>query len=97
MMRLVVLGAAVAAIAACETTEYDPFVSNMQSPDRTERTYAEAETPDGMRCESIQVIGSRMPAERVCQTEEEWARMRDNSQEIARDIERQPIPLPPAG
>lgn len=86
-----------AALAACETTEYDPFVSNTQSPDRSARTYAEADVPDGMRCESITVIGSRTPAKRVCQTEEEWARMRENSQEIVRELERLPIPTEPTG
>lgn len=98
-MKYLFLGAAVLVLAACETTPYEPFISNAQSPDRSERVAAseskEKVDPDGMRCENITVIGSRTPSSRVCRTEEEWARMRENAQEIAREMERIPIPTDP--
>lgn len=97
-MRLVLLGAAVLALAGCATRPYDPFVSNALSPSATAQAAAsdeeaKTETPDGLRCEFIREVGTRLPPREVCLPEAEWAKMRENAQEIVREIERLPVPV----
>jgi hypothetical protein len=97
-MKSLLLCAAAISLTACATSPYQPRVSNINQPATPRLAQAEAETEAGpMRCETIQVIGSRTPAKRVCQTEEEWTRMRENAREIMRDIERLQNPGDPAG
>lgn len=97
-MKYLLLSIAAVSLTACATTPYQPRVSNISQPSAPRLAGPQTETEAGsIRCENIQVIGSRTPAKRVCQTEEKWTLMRENAGEIVRDIERLRNPGDPAG
>lgn len=45
-----------------------------------------------VRCVNEQITGSRF-AKRVCHTEEEWARIKENGVEAVKNIQSKPIPV----
>ncbi len=50
------------------------------------------EHADRVRCVNEQITGSRF-YKRICQTEEEWERLREAGVEAVRNIQNRPVPL----
>ncbi|MCW5725705.1 MAG: hypothetical protein KIS81_12225 [Maricaulaceae bacterium] len=83
-------------VSACATTNGQTSAPAAEAaPVRTAEADPAADRdydPDRIRCENQQVLGSRLPARRVCRTEAEWRALREGSQEAVREIQRMPIP-----
>lgn len=67
------------AVSACATTQTPPAETASAQTDAN---------GNELRCE--RVSGSRLPGQRVCRTEAEWAAIQTNSRDLLNEIQRQP-------
>ncbi|WP_300545325.1 hypothetical protein [Maricaulis sp.] len=84
-MKLYAALAAGVFLTACATTTTDTSANAVETA---------AAGDEDVICQRETPLGTRLPSRRVCRTAEEWARVREQSQEYARDMQRSPQQSP---